>query len=229
MPAARDVSEAALTIKATMSPFSRLAAALLIALPAGAASAADPGAGLFGSTELAQPDIGDFPQWTAALERHLRDDLEDGDCGEARLNRCHLAEWLAFLETLRGQPPGQQLEQVNRYANTRDYILDIDLYGVEDYWAAPREFLPTGGDCEDFAITKFFSLRWLDWPAGQLRIVVVQDTNLRIPHAVLAVEHAGAPLILDNQVEDVLTDRDILHYTPVYSINEQAWWLHLPR
>ena len=173
--------------------------------------------------------MGDFPQWAAALDRHLRDDLDDGDCDESRLNRCHLAEWLAFLETLRGQPRRRQLEQVNRYANTRDYILDIDLYGVEDYWAVPREFLPIGGDCEDFAIAKFFSLRWLGWPAEQLRIVVVQDTNLRIPHAVLAVEHAGTPLILDNQVEEVLADGAILHYTPVYSINEQAWWLHLPR
>jgi predicted transglutaminase-like cysteine proteinase len=212
-----------------MCPSRRLAAWLLLALPAGAAGAPDAGTGLFGSTELAQADIAAFPQWAAALERHLLDDLVDGDCGEPRFNRCHLTEWLDFLDTLRTQPGDRQLEQVNRYANTRDYIFDIDQYGIEDYWAIPREFLPAGGDCEDFAITKFFSLRWLGWPAERLRIVVVQDTNLRIPHAVLAVEHGGTPLILDNQVEDVLTDTDILHYTPVYSINEQAWWLHLPR
>jgi len=215
-----------------MSPFCRLAAGFLLALPAAAAgstSAAAISAGLFGSVELAQADIGAFPQWVRALDRHLKDTLADGDCGEPRLNRCHLADWLRFLDTLRDLPVRQQLEQVNQYANSRHYILDIDQYGIEDYWAVPREFLPLGGDCEDFAITKFFSLRWLGWPAERLRIVVVQDTNLRIPHAVLAVEHDNDPLILDNQVGEVLRDGDILHYTPVYSINERGWWLHLPR
>ncbi len=198
--------------------------AAFLCLPAAAFSV-----NLFTYRQVRHDDIHAFPQWVRALERHLADDLRDGDCGEQRLNRCHLAEWQAFLDGIRGLPRHRQLDEVNRYANTRRYVLDIDNYAVEDYWAVPRQFLPLGGDCEDFAIAKLFSLRWLGFPADALRIVVVQDTNLRIPHAVLAVAEGADILILDNQVGEVLSHRRIVHYAPVYSINEQAWWLHTPQ
>jgi predicted transglutaminase-like cysteine proteinase len=185
-------------------------------------------ADLFGFRQQAQEDIADFPQWVSVLERHLRDDLVEGDCGERRLNRCHLAEWRTLIEGIRSLSPEEQLDRVNRYVNERRYILDIDLYGLEDYWAIPREFLPQGGDCEDFAIAKFLSLKWLGYDPGSIRVVVVQDTNLRIPHAVLAVQRGDDIRILDNQVRRVVSHRDIVHYVPVYSINEQRWWLHLP-
>ena len=77
-------------------------------------------------------------------------------------------------------------------------------------------------------ITKLLSLRWLGFAIDDMRLVVVQDTNLRVPHAVLAVSQGRDTLILDNQVQAVLTDRDVVHYAPVYSINESRWWIHLP-
>jgi len=221
------LSEAQHTFESTMAPFRLILYCLYGSLFTTNLPASVP-AGLLGYLEIRQEEIGAFPQWVDALERHLRDDLKDGDCGEGRLNRCHMAEWLAFLDGLRDKPLDRQLARVNDYANERPYIFDIDNYGVEDYWAIPREFLPIGGDCEDFAITKFFSLRWLGYAAEKMRIVVVQDTNLRVPHAVLSVESEETVLILDNQVDAVLPAGEILHYTPVYSINEEAWWLHLP-
>lgn len=183
---------------------------------------------LFGYRQTPQAEIDDFPQWVQALERHLRDDLKDGDCGERRLNRCHLSEWLAFLERVRPMPLTEQLNRINRFANTRDYVIDFQNYGLEDYWAIPREFLFNGGDCEDYAITKLFSLRWLGYRMDDMRIVVLQDTNLRVPHAVLALANADDILILDNQVPTVLSHRAIVHYAPVYSINASRWWLHTP-
>ena len=62
-----------------------------------------------------------------------------------------------------------------------------------------------------------------------VRIVVVQDTNLRVPHAVLAVGRGNDILVLDNQVRQVLPHRQIVHYAPVYSINQDSWRIHLPR
>lgn len=186
-------------------------------------------ADLFGSDQAQQTDIRVFSQWIQVLERHLREDVVDGDCTEPKLNRCHLAQWLAFLASIKSLPRDEQLQRVNRYANNKRYILDMDNYGVEDYWAIPREFLFTGGDCEDYAITKLFSLRWLDYPLDDLRIVVLQDTNLRIPHAVLAVARGSDIAILDNQTGEVLSHHDIVHYRPVYSINEAHWWIHLPK
>src|SRR5262245_22079425 len=169
-------------------------------------------ANLFGYRQVAQADMSAFPQWLSALERHLRDDLRDGDCAERRINSCHMTRWLAFLGRIRALPAAEQLREVNRYANEKDYVLDIENYLTEDYWAIPRQFFANGGDCEDFAITKYFSLRWLGYPREELRIVVVQDTNLRVPHAVLAVGRNDDILILDNQVREVLPQAQVVHY-----------------
>ncbi|WP_297529438.1 transglutaminase-like cysteine peptidase [Thiohalobacter sp.] len=200
---------------------------LLALLPTGAGAQA---AELFGYRELRQSDISPFTQWLSVLERHVTEDVPEADCSERRFNRCHLRQWRAFLDGLRGRPLTEQLQAVNAYANRKPYVLDIDNYGIPDYWAVAREFLYNGGDCEDYAITKLFSLLWLGVAPERMRLVVLQDTNLRIPHAVLAVfTDDGRTLILDNQIQAVVEDRSIVHYVPVYSINQQAWWIHTPR
>jgi predicted transglutaminase-like cysteine proteinase len=184
---------------------------------------------LFGYRQSAQTDLHMFPLWLDALERHLHEDLPDGNCTERRLNRCHVEQWLKFLDGLKDLPEPEQLRAVNRFANEKPYVLDIDNYGVDDYWAVAREFLPVGGDCEDYAITKLFSLRWLGYPRENLRIVIVQDTNLRVAHAVLAVAAGPDIFILDNQVPEVVSHHAIAHYSPVYSMTDKSWWIHLPQ
>ena len=184
---------------------------------------------LFGYREAPQTAIETFPQWADALERHLLTGLPEGDCESSRLNQCNLHAWRDYVDSLAALPRLEQIAAVNAYANRKAYILDLDNYGIEDYWAIPREFLLNGGDCEDYAITKLLSLRWLGFDPATLRIVVLQDTNLRVPHAVLAVAADDDILVLDNQVRQVVRHRDIVHYAPVYSINEQRWWLHTPQ
>lgn len=202
-----------------------LALLIWLSLPFNSAHAAP---ALFGYQETPQADIALFRQWLDVLERHIRLDTPEADCAETRFNQCHLREWQAFVESIRNQPFATQLQRINDYANQKRYVLDLDNYGLEDYWAVAREFLYNGGDCEDYAITKLFSLRWLGVKTDRLRIVVLQDTNLRIPHAVLAV-YAGSDIyILDNQTKQVISHRDIVHYVPVYSINEAQWWIHTP-
>lgn len=224
----RDTTGHSLLAQSVMSHFRRVPFCLLLVALFPGLAAAFPGE-LFGYRDEVQADLREFPQWLRVLERHLRDDLRDGDCTERHLNRCHMERWLAVLRQLRTRPAAEQLREINRYANDKDYVLDIDNYGVEDYWAIPREFFTSGGDCEDYAITKYFSLRWLGYPHEALRIVVVQDTNLRAPHAVLAVGQGSEILILDNQVRDVLPHGVVVHYAPVYSINQRSWWIHTPR
>ncbi len=183
---------------------------------------------LFGYQESRQTNMRMFTQWLSVLERHILQDLPEADCSESRMNRCHLRQWLAFLDGIRSLPRDEQLQRVNQYANQKRYVLDIDNYALEDYWAVAREFFYNGGDCEDYAITKLFSLLWLGFPREDMRIVVLQDTNLRVPHAILAVEQAHEIFILDNQLQTVVRHRQIVHYVPVYSINQDAWWIHTP-
>jgi len=195
---------------------------LILASPATAA-------GLFGSVESPQTNLEIFPQWLSVLERHLLEDTPEGNCDSEQFNRCHLNAWFEHLEKLKGLEIHAQLKQINLYANNKTYLLDVDNYGLEDYWAIPKQFLNRGGDCEDYAITKLLSLRWLkEQQQLQSRIVVLQDANLGIPHAVLAVYLDGDTLILDNQVNEIISHKNIRHYIPIYSVDEKQWWIHLP-
>jgi predicted transglutaminase-like cysteine proteinase len=221
---AAKLTEARTAVPRLLAPLVVLAGLALTLAPTAAGFPSN----LFGYQQSKQPDTRLFGQWIEVLERHLLLDVPEGDCTHKEFNRCHLNDWLAFLSSLRERSRAEQLTAVNRYANQKPYILDIDNYGLEDYWAVAREFLYNSGDCEDYAITKLFSLRWLGFPSGELRIVIVQDTNLRVPHAVLAVADHGDILILDNQIQQVISHQSIVHYSPVYSINEHDWWIHIP-
>ena len=186
-------------------------------------------AGLFGYQETQRNDMKIFPQWLSVLERQLKDNIPEGLCQTRVLDSCHFKQWQVFLDGLRPLPASEQIRRVNAYANQQAYVLDIENYGSEDYWATPRQFLYNNGDCEDYAIIKLFSLKQLGYDVARMRIVVLQDTNLRIPHAVLAVEYQGDTLILDNQVPEVISQRYIVHYVPIYAVNEQHWWMYLPQ
>lgn len=180
---------------------------------------------LFGYREERKEGFGIFPQWVSVMHRHLGDRPTAENCPA---NLCRVAEWLQLIAMLRGRSPREQIASVNEFANRFRYVLDQDNYGQSDYWAIPREFLTFGGDCEDYAIIKYFSLRQLGFPPEALRIVVVQDANLRVPHAVLALYTREDILVLDNQVRELVSHQSIAHYIPVFSLNEHNWWMHLP-
>ncbi len=215
----------------TMPAYRNLCAALCLLLGWGfAAGVPAAPAALFGYREVPQTDMAPLHQWLRVMERHLTQDVPPGSCQETRFNRCHLTHWRAFLKSIRQLDPKAQLAAVNRYANHLPYVLDEDNYGVPDYWAIVREFLDNGGDCEDYAITKFYSLKWLGFDPDRMRIVVVQDTNLRVPHAILALyRQDGQILVLDNQIRQIVPAESIVHYAPVFSVNEAHWWIHYPR
>lgn len=182
---------------------------------------------LFGTKEIRSENLRPFPKWTGLLDRYFKErDLSDGTCDSAKFNRCHLAEWKAFLIKIKGEPRQRQIEMINRRMNETPYITDIRNYGVDDYWATPKQFLYRNGDCEDYAIAKYISLRSLGVTPDDLRVVVLQDNNLRIAHAVLVAYVDGTALVLDNQSKQVVEQSRIRHYSPYYSINETAWWLH---
>ncbi len=201
--------------------------ALVMMLPPSNVSAVTSAPPIFNTLEEPQYTLEYLPQWLSALERHLTKDVPEGQCTDGTFNQCHLKNWLAFLSSIKDKTPDQQIDAVNRYANDKPYIIDLDNYSVDDYWASAKEFLYNGGDCEDYAITKYFSLRWLGYGQDDLRLLILQDTNLRIQHAVLVVFHQGQVLVLDNQSQQVLPQEKILHYVPLYSVNEKQWWLHV--
>jgi predicted transglutaminase-like cysteine proteinase len=171
-----------------------------------------------------------FPQWTAVAGREwARDGATDALCSERLGRPCQLRTWQRFLGELDLAARRLQLEEVNRFVNRVSYRRDEETWGEIDYWAAPGEFFATGGDCEDFAIAKYYSLKALGFPTDTLRILVLRDTRRQMMHAVLVVEDEGESLLLDNLSDRLLTWAEAPYYKPIYSINEVAYHLHQGR
>jgi len=182
---------------------------------------------LFGSQETPSPQISLFPKWKGTLQRYFSErNLANEPCESSFFSRCHLQEWTTFLKEVSGKTRLQQIHAVNAEMNRTRYVVDPRNYGVPDYWATPQQFLRRDGDCEDYAISKYLSLKALGVPTSEMRILVVQDLNLRLAHAILIVYHNGRALILDNQIKSVVDTSVVRHYKPIYSINENFWWLH---
>lgn len=201
---------------------------LLISISFSVVALNNPPNALFAYKEVPRSNLKLFPQWLSVLEQHMKEMTPEGQCDARIFNRCHLREWLSFLQSIRHMSTDEKIRKVNGYANKKEYILDIENYGLGDYWATPKQFLQNNGDCEDYAIIKMMSLKQLGFDVNKMRVVVVQDTNQRIAHAVMSIDRHNDILILDNQIEEVISHRDIFHYVPVYSVNENNWWMHLP-
>ena len=138
-----------------------------------------------------------------------------------------------LLATLSQADDAARLDGVNRFFNRRiEFRDDLQVWHVEDYWASPLETLQQGmGDCEDFAIAKYFSLLATGITASQLRLVYVrlQVGGAGGPsqaHMVLAY-YASAqaePLILDNLVTEIRPASRRPDLTPVFSFNSEGLW-----
>ena len=179
--------------------------------------------------EVEYNTLTNFPKWTGVLSRYFKDAKPlEPPCGPSTYNPCKLKEWNDFLDSQRSKTLSEQVESVNSYINRSAYILDINNWGINDYWATPFEFQRRNGDCEDYAIAKYMSLRSLGVPADKLRVVILQDLNLGIMHAVLIVFVGSDVMVLDNQSPHVKNALNIYHYKPIYSINEEHWWKHIP-
>jgi predicted transglutaminase-like cysteine proteinase len=120
-------------------------------------------------------------------------------------------------------------EFFNRHLLFRD---DTEVWGQQDYWASPLETVSKGaGDCEDFAIAKYFSLRAAGVPGERLRLVYVQalqggPNGVALAHMVLAyyARPGAEPLILDNLVTEVLPASRRPDLRPVFSFNAEGLW-----
>jgi len=138
--------------------------------------------------------------------------------------------WL-LLDGVQAQDELSRLRTIHLFFNRRiRFATDEVAWGQVDYWASPLETLRRGaGDCEDFAIAKYFSLLAAGVPAARLRLVYVRarlDEGPLQPHMVLAYYAApGAdPLVLDNLQDDIVpaSRRDDLR--PVFSFNSEGLW-----
>ncbi|MBO1894936.1 MULTISPECIES: transglutaminase-like cysteine peptidase [Shewanella] len=122
-----------------------------------------------------------------------------------------------------------KLNLANQFANRRiRFVSDSDHWHKSDYWATPLESLGTkGGDCEDFAIFKYFTLKAMGVDESKMRLMYVRALLINEPHMVLIYfeDPKAMPLVLDNLKTKILPASQRRDLKPIYSFNGQGLWL----
>jgi len=141
--------------------------------------------------------------------------------------RERVQEWQSLVNNQQDSSEKNKLNSVNRFFNKVRFVEDIRVWRQEDYWATPVEFLGrNAGDCEDFTIAKYFTLRALGVPSDKLRLMYVRALRLKQSHMVLAYfeEPDSMPLILDNINTKILPASYRKDLQPIYSFNGDGLW-----
>ena len=143
--------------------------------------------------------------------------------------RERIESWQRLLQEQGGAEELAQLKAVNRFFNLRvRFRDDSEVWRVQDYWATPVEALWRGaGDCEDYAIAKYISLRQLGVASDKLRITYVKALRLNQAHMVLTYyAHPQAePLVLDNLIDAIEPASRRPDLQPVYAFNAEGVWV----
>ncbi len=186
-----------------------------------------------------------FGPWWNALQRNTVQRVQFDLC-IARLETCSRRQKVLRALVLRGRDLGikDRLELVNRYLNKREYDYDsgfnnadevaqenrsgsgannVQRRRVRSHWSTLFEFLKRGGDCEDYASSKYFLLRMLGVDPERMRVVVAKQPKQRGHHAVLAYHWENGDVWL-LESDNVIKKRSHFGYRYVYALNEGGVW-----
>jgi predicted transglutaminase-like cysteine proteinase len=170
-----------------------------------------------GSKEIRSGDLSSLTRWSALLKRF------EAPLHSATPTSFGIAAWREAIHRFKGLSPHEQIGKVNELLNKVPYVNDLKRYGPSGYWeATPERFFREGGDCKDYALAKYASLRALGFPPEQLRIAVVIDKIKNTHHAVLVV---NGLYVLDNQNRNIEFATNTRRYQPIFSMNSSGWWM----
>ena len=190
----------------------------------GPAHAADP-IKLFGTVEF-RGELKNMPKWERVVKAEAATPTFDQDLS-AFMGAAQAKQWAELAARVANGTPLEKARAVNVFFNRWPYKIDMDVYKIEDYWATPAEFMKRSGDCEDYAITKFYALLKLGVDPDILRVVALRDTIRNLGHAVLVVYSEGDAYVLDNLTDMVMTHTRYKQYAPQYSVNRIYRWAHV--
>lgn len=131
-----------------------------------------------------------------------------------------LKQWNRVLKYAENKfiPDDYTVTKFNRWVNNNfEYQAE-----QEDAWLTPEEFIfGGGGDCEDFAIYKYYGLPYPKY----LAIGYVKDVGA---HCVLVVyaQEFGDWVVLDNRTNDIYKWTDYLQtFNPIYFCDDKGWYV----
>ena len=154
--------------------------------------------------------------------------LEEAEKSYGREARQRLLNWQELISEDRSTSDREKLEKVNAFFNQVQFIDDALLWKQKDYWATPVEFLvQNGGDCEDFSIAKYFTLKRMGIDEDKLNMTYVKALTLNQAHMVVTyyATPEAEPLILDNLKAEIMAASERGDLMPVFSFNGSGLWL----
>ena len=144
--------------------------------------------------------------------------------------RQRFVDWQKLMAVGKSIAEQDKLREVNDFFNRNiQFAEDIVIWLKDDYWATPVELLCKGaGDCEDFAIAKYFTLLEVGVDESKLRITYVKALKLNLPHMVLTYYENPQtdPLVLDNLTSNISSASERTDLLPVYSFNGTSLWIN---
>jgi predicted transglutaminase-like cysteine proteinase len=184
-----------------------------------------------------------MPDWAATMGRQASQSAALDAClADAETCPRYYRGLRHLLLRAEALPQNKQVHLVSRYVNGRRYQddrtaklaspLTDETHRYRSRWATVEEFMRRGGDCEDYATTKYYLLRRLGFSVEQLRIVVTWDRGARGYHAVLAVrlaedaDQGQTAKILLLESDNTIKRGGRHRYRFIYSINEESIWDH---
>ena len=185
--------------------------------------------GPFGAIELQAKSLLAPPKWRRLFEKLRLEEQALARCAEneAYCASAELKLWRRVVVSAANLEEWDQLRLVNRFYNEWPYKTDKELHGHDEYLASTLEFIRESGDCEDYVIAKYVTLRQLGFADHAIRIVIVEDGISGLRHSVLVVRWDDDFVVLDNLSDELLSHTQYRYYSPLYSVNETAWWLHV--
>ncbi len=151
---------------------------------------------------------------------------------ESRISKNRIIDYQKNMLVYKNLPKEEQLKRINFYLNGLLPQYDEVIQKLEDNWATPKEFLYIGyGDCEDYAIIKYYSLIKLEFDEKKLFLTIVKEKFRGGKHMVLSylVTDGEPPLVLDNlsfKILDLKTREDLeaelfINSTGVYKLTQE--------
>ena len=159
------------------------------------------------------------------LDQELLDTVVQNYGGQAKQR---LLDWQSLINDDQSSNDVERLQKVNDFFNRQEFISDLLLWKDKDYWATPVEFLAqNGGDCEDFSIAKYFTLKKLGVDENKLNLTYAKAVELNQAHMVVTYygQPADEPLILDNLIDEIKPASLRPDLLPVFSFNGIGLWL----
>lgn len=193
-------------------------------------SSATTNLGVFESVAISAARLPAAGKWQAARKTDYSR-MFSADCvasGFAGCDSRFATKIRSIADQVAGLSDREMLNLVNRTVNgAMEYKSDAAIWGTSDYWATPVEMAGKGaGDCEDFAIAKYWALRSLGVPDDKLQLVLLQDTRRQLFHAVLIAHTSTGAYVLDNVSNRLLVDADIAQYQPIMSFTGERSYIH---